>query len=64
MQRLDLLPACAVTSRWAAEALEDIRVPTAFIEGECNPDEGLCEVASFGEALLDAVNGRRNASPP
>lgn len=49
----------------AAHALEDVRVATVFVEDECDPDDpdNLDEVVSFGEALIDAVNGRRRAGP-
>jgi hypothetical protein len=49
----------------AAHALDLIPVATAFVDDECDPEEPerLDDMVAFGEALIDAANGRHQAGP-
>ena len=49
----------------AAHALDSIRVATAFVDEECDAEEPelLDDMVSFGEALIEAARGRRQAGP-
>jgi hypothetical protein len=49
----------------AAHALDLIPVATAFVDDQCDPEEpeGLDDLVSFGEALIEAVSGHHQAGP-